>query len=321
MKTKHILLLLALFYVFNANGQLKHFLPRENAQMYVLDMRFSFDGDTIINNKRYTKVYYEYASYDKQTNTVGDYYSYEYFAAVREDTINQKIYTIYSDDLYNDRKDREHLLADFDLKVGDKMPEVMGIDGVPDRELFVTKIDSVEIQGSLRKRICFKENRWVPEDDYWNFDRPIEYWIEGIGSNYSLFFPAALQIIDGREFPILSCFYVNGELIYENPYYTEMNGVLFGVENKCYHYSGFGVAIINIKESNISLSPTYVDSYIQIEGNKNNCLYSIVDMNGSVVKKGNVENEIDVVDLPSGAYGLTLYDKGQQIYRGKFIKK
>ena len=49
-------------------------------------IKYWFEGDTIIENKRYTKVYRQYCQSESECGDL------QYYAAVREDTLNAKIY-------------------------------------------------------------------------------------------------------------------------------------------------------------------------------------------------------------------------------------
>jgi hypothetical protein len=110
MKTKIFLYLLLLGVgIFNANAELKHFLPNANAVMSILDQKYWFEGDTIIDNIRYTKIYSQKCESETECGDL------QYYAAVRENTINEKIYCIQTMDSI------ERLIADFDVKVGDRI--------------------------------------------------------------------------------------------------------------------------------------------------------------------------------------------------------
>ena len=51
-----------IFLVINLSAELQHFLPRNNAVMSILDQKYWFEGDTIINELRYTKVYQQFCT-------------------------------------------------------------------------------------------------------------------------------------------------------------------------------------------------------------------------------------------------------------------
>jgi hypothetical protein len=65
-------------------SQLKHFFPDSNAYFSVSWMKFWFQGDTIIENMKYKKVYWQ------THDSIADFKKTQYFAAMREDTIAKK---------------------------------------------------------------------------------------------------------------------------------------------------------------------------------------------------------------------------------------
>ncbi|MDR1763982.1 MAG: hypothetical protein LBR64_08550 [Dysgonamonadaceae bacterium] len=73
----------------NDTDELNYFLPRTDACMSILNYKYWFDGDTIINNVRYTKIYRQKCQSEAECGELS------YFAAVREDTVNEKIYAVY----------------------------------------------------------------------------------------------------------------------------------------------------------------------------------------------------------------------------------
>lgn len=89
---------------------------------------------------------------------------------LREDTLKKKVY------YFNTNDSLEHILYDYDLKIGDSisLPEN---DSYPEKfKLVLWDIDSVERNGSNRKVFRFKGE---------HFNWPVfENWIEGIGSSF-----------------------------------------------------------------------------------------------------------------------------------------
>ncbi len=289
----NVLLILSIVCIINIHAELKHFLPRSNAYMSVHNKRFSFDGDTIINDIRYTKVYEQYG--DSET----EFEEPSYYAAVREDTLAEKIYCIQVDDGV------ERLLADFSVQAGEEvkvssflfrhssyMPSV-------ERYAFVETVDSVLINDQYRKRI-------VMSCEYESFE---ESWIEGIGSTRGLFFPAPEVIMDIEEPPLLLCFHVNDILIYQAPSI-----------NTCFLFPR-GASIVDNQYSNISVFPTFVKDYLHIESY--HCFYSykIFNNQGINVLSGVLSTyDIQVSSLNNDIYYIILYSGNKPIYSGKFIK-
>jgi len=153
----------------NSYSQLKFFLPDSNAYFSISSYKFWFQGDTIINNKKYKKVFQQ--NYD----TIADFNKAIYYAGVREDTINEKIICIQKDDGI------ERLLADFSLNPSDTTSVYSFWPfGSPEKKLVnVKNVDSIQINDFYRKRINI-------DHGYLNYE---ESWIEGIGSTFGLFYP------------------------------------------------------------------------------------------------------------------------------------
>ncbi len=136
------------------------------------------NGDTLVNGRSYKKVY-SYSQYDRNHAI--------YYCAFREE--GNKIYALPSEhNCYLPVVNEEVLLYNFSLKEGDKfaMHEV-------------TKVDSININGELRKRIAFSG---------------YETWVEGIGSLQRYFgYPLESLPKDGTEINLES-FEQNNELLY-----------------------------------------------------------------------------------------------------------
>jgi hypothetical protein len=75
-----------------------------------------YHGDTIINNKKYHKLY----SRSRDISCSSVILSTGYLGALREDTISQKVYGMYS------IQNQEYLLYDFNLQPGDIIPNSGG---------------------------------------------------------------------------------------------------------------------------------------------------------------------------------------------------
>jgi hypothetical protein len=136
-------------------------------------MKFWFQGDTVIEDLKYKKVYIQ------DNDSIADFNNAYYFAAVREDTMAGKVY-FRSEYYYSDGQ--EHLLYDFSVDVGDTVRFYSLWSGLQKKEMTVKSIDSILIDNHYRKRINF---------DHENSGE--ESWIEGIGSTHGLFFRDVLM--------------------------------------------------------------------------------------------------------------------------------
>ncbi len=308
MKPKSIFLLIALVALSNTSlhSELKHFLPRTNASMYVMDRVFSFEGDTVINEMRYTKIYVQSGTLPEGT-TEPIYDEPVYYGAVREDTIGEKIYGIQVKDGV------ERLLADFAVEPGDEITvySFWPFDDLYEQRVSVKKVDSIMINNEYRKRIEVKKGcQSTPFEDA---------WIEGIGSIFGLFSPSPECIADLSDTPLLLCFYIEEVLIYHNTlsYYNP--------ETPCfedpYQYGG----LPEQHRFSFKLYPIPADDilFLEKENEMTGCSYKIYNPTGTLLLTGSLSDAgINVSELPRGIYYITFYrSDGTRVYSSRFIKK
>ncbi len=133
-------------------------------------------GDTLIGGKTYHKVYQKGYVVRYFNNTTGDFYANRLVLFFREE--NKRIYAI--DARISDSD--EYLIYDFNLQVGDTLPQNILTRNVPflvDHHGVIAKIDSVQtLDGIFRKRFSFVTDL---ESNLQN-----RYIIEGVGSRHSL---------------------------------------------------------------------------------------------------------------------------------------
>jgi len=261
-------------------------------------MKFWFEGDTVINTLKYKKVYMQTG------DSIADFNKASYFAAIREDTVAEKIYFYYKD-YYG--AEGEYLLYDFSVNVGDEVSFYsLWCWWYPEPKNQVVKsIDSIMIGDHYRKRINFI-------DDYWS---PSESWIEGIGSTHGLFFPGYFDIADAMDNTILLCVDIDGELIYQSHWHQASN---------CFIKES-GVNIDENKKELFKIYPTIVDNFLYIETAENiyNFDYEIISLRGQVINKGKfTSNIINVANLNKGFYFIVVLDSRDRknILTQKFIK-
>ena len=294
MKKNILILILSVFFIGNIHPELKHFLPNSNAVISILEHKYRFEGDTIIEDKRYTKVYRLFCTSETECDDL------EYYAAVREDTIAEKIYCKFVN-----RPD-EKLLTDFAVEKGDEVTVYCNwIPSRGEKVAFVVSVDSVVIDGQERKRVNLGGRSGYPY--------PADSWVEGLGSVvYGLFFPHPDHILDVGDHPLFLCFHVDNTLVYQNPNY-----------NVCY-VEDRGVGIVQ-KENSVSFTvfPTLTNDYLSVKKNDaNSYFYTIYNMQGVVIQSEKLlENRIDVRSFSSGIYFVRFYTgKNVPVYTGKFVK-
>ena len=294
MITYYKWLLISCILLINQLGfsQLSFFLPDSNAYFSVSNVKFWFQGDTSINDKLYKKVFYQ------DHDSLPKFDIAEYYAAVREDTLNERIFTIQKYD------GQERLLADFSLNAEDTVTIYTYWPGVryvaEDYFVTISEKDSIEIGGQFHKRLKIEG----PDYD--------EYWIEGIGSTFGLFFSGADRNVFEINIPILLCVHIEDTLYYDNPEYEG-----------CYIQSP-----VNI-ENNENLSDGLLFSInneiisLHCELPSDNNFFQIIDTNGRIIFMDNFSRytKINISSLPKGFYVIRVYSASNSLNRiFKFVK-
>ncbi|MCL2074493.1 MAG: T9SS type A sorting domain-containing protein [Marinilabiliaceae bacterium] len=296
---RKILITIILFgAIINSKSELQHFFPDSNACFSVSWMKFWFEGDTIIENLKYKKVYVQ------GNDSIFDFSKAQYFAAIREDTIAEKVYCHFENYYYSAG---EFLLYDFSVEVGDVVEFYTlwpWVDIPEMKSQVVISIDDVFIDGNLRKRINFKDGYSGKDDS----------WIEGIGSIRGIFFPGPWDIWDIMDPTILLCVHIDNRLIYEVYSYYAKNCFLPS--------SGSG---IDKREINpLRIYPTIADDFLYFETDfiLDDFDYKIINMQGQTMEDGKITSEIiNVSTLSKGFYLVLILDNNKNIYRQKFVKR
>ena len=279
-----VLLLCYLFLLYlNSFAQLKHFFPNSNSCFSVSYMKFWFEGDTVFNDMKYKKVYMQYEE------PVSDFDNAHYFAAIREDTIAEKIYFYYNNYAGDGE---EYLLYDFSVNEGESVSfySLWGFMTPNSKEQVVQSIDSIYVDGHYRKRINFLHDIWSHPSQ--------ESWIEGIGSTNGLFFPGIFDKADVMDWTHLLCVHIDRKLIYH-------------AEDYCDCFVSNYLNIEEYKEDFLKIYPTVTDNLLHIEtyNSIENFNYKIINLQGKLVKKELlIANIIDVSNLEKGFYFVLISD-------------
>jgi len=147
-----------------------------------------FDGDSIVDGIWYKKVF-------TYRDRLGENVSFRGLMREQE----KKTYFISA----SYRPITEFLLYDFSLEEGEIFENLNG-------QFYVMAVDSIEINGSMRKRMRISRT-WYPGVE-------IDTWIEGMGSLRQLLSPCWTGTGVAH---CLLCYFQNGELIYKSPDYSE----------------------------------------------------------------------------------------------------
>jgi hypothetical protein len=181
--------------------------------------RFTVNGeDTIINETAYKKLYMFYDTTFNKNNAT-------YVGGIRED--EQKRIYFKGETLIHDFKPMidfhnydEILLFDFSVGIGDTIWEGNYPEGVFQ---IVSNVDTIQIEGSLRRRIHFQNYYWVK-------------WIEGIGSTKGLLFTSGDLPTNGLDNDLI-CFKQDNEILYFNNNYDDCMPLITGIEEFQYNNS------------------------------------------------------------------------------------
>jgi len=306
---KLLITLLAVCFTTSALAQLRHFFPDSNSYFSVSDMKFWFEGDTIINGLQYKKVY-------KQENArIADFNEARYFAAIREDTIAARVYCHYNG--------AEYLLYDFSVNVGDVVHFYSFWHGIPFRHPFlpprirqstVSSIDSILIDNEYRKRInFFSDFNWPP------FSYSHEFWIEGIGSTNGLFFAGEYDMLHSIYYWLL-CVHIDGRKVF--PAFKNC------LQDCCFMELHHEVGYPNITEdkNKISLIITNTNELLYIETDKDisGFEYKIINSRGQLINNGTLfSNTVNISTLSKGLYIIIISNNSTRKMVGteKFIKR
>lgn len=296
MKNLYLLLFLT-FVVQWGHAQYKP-LPMQNAEWInfggiallscptctLVNYKYFTDGDTIINSLTYSKIK---KLEGPNLNDVSLFPTYT--GAIRQDTLNKKIYVVLTDST------TEYILYDFSLQVGDTNNSVLhtlASDCVGFNTETLYLIDTIQVNGNDHRVFHFQGSCAGNGVNY----------IEGIGSDFGLLFPNLMDIQESH----LNCLKINSQSYY--PSSTESCVLTF-----------VGVDELNANPT-LSISPNPASSMLHISLDDNTAKQNgkLLDHQGKVLKHfllTSGENNIDIDDLDSGVYFVEVNG-----YCTKFVK-
>jgi len=255
---------------------------------------YFFDGDSIVGDKIYKKLY-QYSN-EQHTNRILSGF-------VREE--NQKTYFV--DNKFVPNFSLENILYDFSLEEGnifEKIKQSADYYGNIYRDtmyFFVQSCDTVIINSEPKKRMILK---------FSESDLMVDTVIENVGSLHGLLYP--LCYICSGGFHELLCYSQNDELFYQNPKYS-----------KCYWSLEDFTSLKKLAVNVCHIFPNPADDIINISC-LNNAIsrIEIVDIAGKKVYSHTYkEDTIDVSSFSKGLYLLKMYDTKGQVSLLKFIKE
>ena len=240
-----------------------------------------FQGDTVLNNILYQKLY---------TSFIGSPVIANYAAAIRQDTVEGNLYIIFATGQCNYS---DTLLYSFLWNVTDTLKQCDEILG----GLYSTikSIDSINIAGQWRKRITL-QNTYLTE------------LIEGIGSNTGLIGPWNGWI--GGEMQ-LECFELNGVSVYPNSTCgTNSIGNSQFNQSDIIIYPAIVTDLLFIQVDNIYINSLNVD-IINVNG--------VVTKNIKLNSESANKYSISTINIPQGMYFLRVNSETQNLENKKII--
>lgn len=255
------------------------------------------EGDTIINDISYNKVYengMSYNSYPNPTSYWGPYYR----GCYRNDIANKKVFFIRSWDPQNE----EVLLYDFNLQIGDTIQTYLTTDIGSQEPKVVESIDSV--------LVSFVNNTYAKRYKLSDYMLDL-YLVEGIGSMGGL----VDQILEGFE-------YDNRVICFQN----DSDGLNWNVggNSSCDIISS--VYEPKLTNTNLSLSPNPARNHIEVllndAMNSSNSRINIYQINGLLVQSISMRSTcviLNIEDYNSGVYIIEIESDGIVQAREKMI--
>ncbi len=243
-------------------------------------IRYFIEGDSIINNTSY-KVVHESLSFSGAGGTM----------LIRDDSINRKVYAIGTnpiigtchevDSLINNHWDKEFLLLDFDVEVGQSMDLCIFGD-------YNYNINSISYENLFGESL-----RCISDQDTIRYSSDINI-IEGIGSPDGFLGSLGLFIASGEGFGLTE-------------YCISDNGVCTTATRN------------PLDHSEIKVYPNPSSDIVNITTEKTTLSTSIYDLNGRRLLH-NQNQKIDLSPLNPGPYLIEVILSDQYVYRTKIIK-
>ncbi|MEL7120000.1 MAG: T9SS type A sorting domain-containing protein [Bacteroidota bacterium] len=265
---------------------------------YCRGVRLFIEGDTIINEKTYKKVFGKFIYALEAPVFVPPFGISEVPGLVgfmREDTVTRRVYTYIT---YDDRS--EYLTYDFSLRVGDTLQieylnegDYAILDSITDFRLY---------NGELRRQFHFSAF------DYLNYPLHQEYkYIEGVGGREDLLIPFGFNFEGGS---VISCFRQSGEILYD-----------FSQAYGCEMITNTNMVPV---EKYISIFPNPSTSEINIEvKNQKSILLELLFLDGKVLfstDKIKPNMRMDLRSYPKGIYFLRSTNEFGLIQTQRIVK-
>jgi len=264
-------------------------MAKEDALWSVSTEKFIFSGDTIIQSRKYKKLY----SHEGFENLTPEELVYR--GAIREIPIYQKVIFIEAG------TETEKLLYDFSLQTSDIVnvsPFNSPMYSLEENyKIEILNTEEVLIGSEIRKKLTINTVRF----DY------NEYWIEGIGSTMGLAYPGASKCFGiCGSFPYLLCYEENGVLIYDDEFY-----------DVCYRVTA--LEIEQEEQNGIILFPNVTSDIFNIKFSEEyhqNFVVEIWNSSGMCVLRDDSKTEFNISNFDSGIYNVkVIFDNKVEVFK------
>jgi hypothetical protein len=267
-----------------------------NAYTGQIHYQYGIFGDTLLKSLKYHKVYYQP---NCLTDTLMTTSNSLLIGGIREDSAKRVFY--YSFNYRPDgagfiHDDSIYKLYDFSLQIGDTVKFESSLYNLEYNRPFLVLdgIDSVFVYDHFRKRFYLQG----------------EIWIEGIGSERSLFSSIIPQPTCMCNWNSV-CFEFDNKTYYLNPLYSDCYDMSYGIESN------------KLTVGNINVFPNPSNGSFTVDfGNLENIReIRILDLLGKIVfqQSINKQSKINIDKLPSGVYILTVIDNENKMTNKKII--
>jgi len=256
---------------------------------------FFLTNDTIIDNTKYVKLIRDVIKSGKTETS--------YVGALREDTINQRVYFL-------NPWNKESLTYSFNHGVGD----TLGVDTLTYNDGYIVRrirsVDTFDFGGIQRKRLEVYNVLFKTQFGHISTHELFsDYWYEGIGSLNLLTDRDSFEPTYGQN--TLLCFWHNNEQVYDNPAYDSC------VYDNYQLYED--IKRISSNEE-IILFPNPVPGLLQVSCNEPIRKIELLDLDGKLLRSTST-NELDVSMLADDIYFIRATTESARILIEHFIKR
>ncbi len=334
-----------LFFIFmlaflaNIKGQDYIPFPMDSTIWSVNTTKYFVHGDTVIANKHYSKVWMQTDSVDFEFDMDKAFY----YAAIRNDTANQKVYGVYnkSDSVYSyDNWNQSYtdlepiyyncdtcelLLYNFDTRTSADTFFVYSFPFISNQQNlnFLNPAKAKRYQHLMQYKIT---SRYAVQDTVQGVIRTkiipyikdcngTDWWLEGIGGSAGLFSTGNYCTLYGGATELLCV--------------SERNMLLYQLDTSCYRilYKYLGGINENLISDNFSIYPNPItDNQFWIKNNSmtnaSDLVVELFDIYGKKVLSSIIDNSntsIITNNLSKGVFIYRISDKTKNVSYGKII--